>query len=152
MKAEWLPSMAPNPLVLALANPTPEVLPEEAKAVRPDAILATGRTDYPNQVNNVLCFPFLFRGALDVGATEINREMKLACVRAIAKMAQAESSDVVRSAYGGQQLQFGPEYLIPKPFDPRLMETVPYAVAVAAMELGVAERPLTDLVAYRNRL
>ncbi|MCU7932417.1 MAG: NADP-dependent malic enzyme [Candidatus Thiodiazotropha sp. (ex Codakia rugifera)] len=152
LKAEWLPSMAPNPLILALANPTPEVLPEEAKAVRPDAILATGRTDYPNQVNNVLCFPFLFRGALDVGATEINREMKLACVRAIAEMAQAESSDVVRSAYGGQQLQFGPEYLIPKPFDPRLMETVPYAVAVAAMESGVAERPLTDLVAYRNRL
>lgn len=152
LKAEWLPSMAPNPLILALANPTPEVLPEEAKAVRPDAILATGRTDYPNQVNNVLCFPFLFRGALDVGATEINREMKLACVRAIAEMAQAESSDVVRSAYGGQQLQFGPEYLIPKPFDPRLMETVPYAVAVAAMESGVAKRPLTDLVAYRNRL
>ncbi|MCU7873969.1 MAG: NADP-dependent malic enzyme [Candidatus Thiodiazotropha sp. (ex Lucinoma borealis)] len=152
LKAEWLPSMAPNPLILALANPTPEVLPEEAKAVRPDAILATGRTDYPNQVNNVLCFPFLFRGALDVGATEINREMKLACVRAIAEMAQAESSDVVRSAYGGQQLQFGPEYLIPKPFDPRLMETVPFAVAVAAMESGVAKRPLTDLVAYRNRL
>ncbi|MEW8194627.1 MAG: NADP-dependent malic enzyme, partial [Candidatus Thiodiazotropha sp.] len=152
LKAEWLPKMAANPLILALANPTPEIMPEEAKAVRPDAILATGRTDYPNQVNNVLCFPFLFRGALDVGASEINRDMKLACVRAIAEMAQVESSDVVRSAYGGQQLQFGPEYLIPKPFDPRLMENVPYAVAVAAMESGVAQRPIADLEAYRNRL
>ncbi len=152
LKAEWLPQMADQPLIMALANPVPEILPEEAKAVRPDAILATGRTDYPNQVNNVLCFPFLFRGALDVGASEINTEMKMACVRAIAEMAQVESSDVVRSAYGGQQLQFGPEYLIPKPFDPRLMEKVPYAVAVAAMESGVATRPLTDLKAYRNRL
>jgi malate dehydrogenase (oxaloacetate-decarboxylating)(NADP+) len=152
LKAEWLPKMAANPLIMALANPVPEILPEEAKEVRPDAIIATGRTDYPNQVNNVLCFPFLFRGALDVGATEINTEMKMACVRAIAEMAQAESSDVVRSAYGGQQLQFGPEYLIPKPFDPRLMEKVPYAVAVAAMESGVATRPLEDLSAYRNRL
>ncbi|MES9827669.1 MAG: NADP-dependent malic enzyme [Candidatus Thiodiazotropha sp.] len=152
LKAEWLPKMAPDPLILALANPTPEVMPEEAKAVRPDAILATGRTDYPNQVNNVLCFPFLFRGALDVGASEINRDMKLACVRAIAEMAHVESSDVVRSAYGGQKLQFGPEYLIPKPFDPRLMENVPYAVAVAAMESGVAQRPIVDLETYRNRL
>ncbi|MEW8026064.1 MAG: NADP-dependent malic enzyme [Candidatus Thiodiazotropha sp.] len=152
LKAEWLPKMAADPLILALANPTPEVMPEEAKAVRPDAILATGRTDYPNQVNNVLCFPFLFRGALDVGASEINRDMKLACVRAIAEMAHVESSDVVRSAYGGQQLQFGPEYLIPKPFDPRLMENVPYAVAVAAMESGVAQRPIADLETYRNRL
>jgi malate dehydrogenase (oxaloacetate-decarboxylating)(NADP+) len=152
LKAEWLPQMADKPLIMALANPTPEILPDEAKAVRPDAIMATGRSDYPNQVNNVLCFPFLFRGALDVGATEINTEMKMACVRAIAEMAQAESSDVVRSAYGGQQLQFGPEYLIPKPFDPRLMEKVPYAVAVAAMESGVATRPLQDLKAYRNRL
>jgi malate dehydrogenase (oxaloacetate-decarboxylating)(NADP+) len=152
LKAEWLPKMAPDPLILALANPVPEVMPEEAKAVRPDAILATGRTDYPNQVNNVLCFPFLFRGALDVGATEINKEMKLACIRAIAEMAQAESSDVVRSAYGGQQLQFGPDYLIPKPFDPRLMESVPYAVALAAMESGVAQRPITDMEGYRNRL
>lgn len=152
LKAQWLPQMADNPLIMALANPTPEILPDEAKAVRPDAIMATGRSDYPNQVNNVLCFPFLFRGALDVGATEINTEMKMACVRAIAEMAQAESSDVVRSAYGGQQLQFGPEYLIPKPFDPRLMEKVPYAVAVAAMESGVATRPLKDLKAYRNRL
>jgi malate dehydrogenase (oxaloacetate-decarboxylating)(NADP+) len=152
LKAEWLPQMADKPLIMALANPVPEILPEEAKKVRPDAIMATGRTDYPNQVNNVLCFPFLFRGALDVGATEINTEMKMACVRAIAEMAQAESSDVVRSAYGGQQLQFGPDYLIPKPFDPRLMEKVPYAVAVAAMESGVASRPLNDLEAYRNRL
>jgi malate dehydrogenase (oxaloacetate-decarboxylating)(NADP+) len=152
LKAEWLPKMAANPMIMALANPVPEILPEAAKEVRPDAIIATGRTDYPNQVNNVLCFPFLFRGALDVGATEINTEMKMACVRAIAEMAQAESSDVVRSAYGGQQLQFGPEYLIPKPFDPRLMEKVPYAVAVAAMESGVATRPLEDLSAYRNRL
>jgi len=152
LKAEWLPQMADRPLILALANPVPEILPEEARAVRPDAILATGRTDYPNQVNNVLCFPFLFRGALDVGAREINNEMKMACVRAIAEMARVESSDVVRSAYGGQQLQFGPEYLIPKPFDPRLMEKVPYAVALAAMESGVATRPLQDLKAYRDHL
>jgi malate dehydrogenase (oxaloacetate-decarboxylating)(NADP+) len=152
LKPQWLPKMAPDPLILALANPTPEVMPEEAKAVRPDAILATGRTDYPNQVNNVLCFPFLFRGALDVGASEINREMKLACVKAIAEMARVEFSDVVRSAYGGQQLQFGPEYLIPKPFDPRLMESVSYAVAVAAMASGVATRPIADLNEYRTRL
>jgi malate dehydrogenase (oxaloacetate-decarboxylating)(NADP+) len=152
LKAQWLAEMADKPLIMALANPVPEILPEEAKAVRPDAVIATGRSDYPNQVNNVLCFPFLFRGALDVGATEINTEMKMACVRAIAEMAQAESSDVVRSAYGGQQLQFGPDYLIPKPFDPRLMEKVPYAVAVAAMESGVATRPLSDLNAYGNRL
>ncbi|MCG8013588.1 MAG: NADP-dependent malic enzyme, partial [Candidatus Thiodiazotropha weberae] len=148
----WLPKMAPNPLIMALANPTPEILPEEAKRVRPDAILATGRTDYPNQVNNVLCFPFLFRGALDVGATEINSAMKMACVKAIAEMAQAESSDVVRSAYGGQSLQFGPEYLIPKPFDQRLMVSVPCAVATAAMESGVALRPIEDLDSYRARL
>jgi malate dehydrogenase (oxaloacetate-decarboxylating)(NADP+) len=152
LKAPWLAKMAASPLVMALANPTPEILPELAKEVRPDAILATGRTDYPNQVNNVLCFPFLFRGALDVGAREINSAMKLACVKAIAELAQAESSDVVRSAYGGQTLQFGPEYLIPKPFDPRLLETVPFAVAVAAMESGVAQRPITDLKAYRNHL
>jgi malate dehydrogenase (oxaloacetate-decarboxylating)(NADP+) len=152
LKPEWLPEMADKPLIMALANPVPEILPEEAKAVRPDAVIATGRSDYPNQVNNVLCFPFLFRGALDVGATEINTEMKMACVRAIAEMAQVESSDVVRSAYGGQHLQFGPDNLIPKPFDPRLMEKVPYAVAVAAMESGVATRPLDDLAAYRNRL
>ncbi|MEJ2620710.1 MAG: NADP-dependent malic enzyme [Candidatus Thiodiazotropha sp.] len=152
LKAEWLPKMAANPLIMALANPNPEILPEEAKQVRPDAILATGRTDYPNQVNNVLCFPFLFRGALDVGATEINSAMKMACVKAIAEMAQVETSDVVRSAYGGQSLQFGPEYLIPKPFDQRLMVSVPYAVAKAAMESGVALRPIEDLQGYRDRL
>jgi malate dehydrogenase (oxaloacetate-decarboxylating)(NADP+) len=152
LKPEWLPKMAAKPLILALANPVPEVLPEQATAVRADAILATGRTDYPNQVNNVLCFPFLFRGALDVGATEINNEMKMACVEAIAEMAQVESSDVVRSAYGGQTLQFGPNYLIPKPFDPRLMVSIPYAVARAAMDSGVALRPIKDLEAYRNRL
>ncbi|MES9861427.1 MAG: NADP-dependent malic enzyme [Candidatus Thiodiazotropha sp. LLP2] len=152
LKADWLPKMAANPLIMALANPNPEILPEEAKAVRPDAILATGRTDYPNQVNNVLCFPFLFRGALDTGATEINSAMKMACVKAIAEMAQVESSDIVRSAYGGQSLQFGPDYLIPKPFDPRLMVSVPFAVAEAAMESGVALRPIGDLEAYRARL
>jgi malate dehydrogenase (oxaloacetate-decarboxylating)(NADP+) len=152
LKPEWLPKMAASPLIMALANPIPEILPEQAKAVRADAILATGRTDYPNQVNNVLCFPFLFRGALDVGATEINSEMKMACVEAIAEMAQVESSDVVRSAYGGQALQFGPDYLIPKPFDPRLMVSVPYAVAQAAMASGVALRPLRDMEAYRNYL
>ncbi|MES9940646.1 MAG: NADP-dependent malic enzyme [Candidatus Thiodiazotropha sp. 6PLUC2] len=152
LKADWLPKMAANPLIMALANPNPEILPDEAKAVRPDAILATGRTDYPNQVNNVLCFPFLFRGALDVGATEINSAMKMACVKAIAEMAQVESSDVVRSAYGGQSLQFGPDYLIPKPFDPRLMVSVPFAVAEAAMESGVALRPISDLESYRARL
>jgi malate dehydrogenase (oxaloacetate-decarboxylating)(NADP+) len=152
LKADWLPKMAANPLIMALANPTPEILPEEAKQVRPDAILATGRTDYPNQVNNVLCFPFLFRGALDVGATEINSAMKMACVKAIAEMAQVESSDVVRSAYGGQSLQFGAEYLIPKPFDQRLMVSVPYAVAKAAIESGVALRPISDLEGYRARL
>ncbi len=152
LKAEWLTKMADRPLIMALANPTPEILPDEARAVRPDAVIATGRSDYPNQVNNVLCFPFLFRGALDVGATEINREMKLACVHAIAELARVEASDIVLSAYGGQQLQFGPDYLIPKPFDPRLMETVPLAVARVAMESGVALRPLTDLEAYRQRL
>ncbi len=113
--------MAPNPLILALANPEPEILPPLAKAVRPDAIICTGRSDYPNQVNNVLCFPFIFRGALDVGATTINEEMKLACVHAIADLALAEQSDVVASAYGEQDLSFGPEYIIPKPFDPRLI-------------------------------
>jgi len=152
LKPEWLERMAERPLILALANPTPEIAPERARAVRPDALIATGRSDYPNQVNNVLCFPFLFRGALDVGASEINSAMKLACVQAIAELARAEASDIVRSAYGGQQLQFGPDYLIPKPFDPRLMETVPLAVARAAMESGVATRPLVDLELYRQRL
>ncbi len=144
--------MARDPLILALANPEPEILPELAKAVRPDAILATGRSDYPNQVNNVLCFPFIFRGALDVGATTITEAMKLACMRAIAELAHAEQSDIVAQAYAGEDLSFGPEYLIPKPFDPRLMVVVPPAVAKAAMESGVATRPIVDFDAYRERL
>ncbi len=152
LKAEWLPAMAERPLILALANPVPEIMPDEAKAVRPDAIIATGRSDYPNQVNNVLCFPFLFRGALDVGATEINREMKMAAVHAIAELARAEPSDTVRQAYGGMKMQFGADYILPKPFDPRLMEIIPPAVARAAMESGVATRPLKDLKAYRQGL
>ncbi len=152
LKAPWLVKMAANPLVFALANPDPEIAPEEARAVRPDAILATGRTDYPNQVNNVLCFPFLFRGALDCGATEINEAMKLACVQAIADLARARPSDIVRNAYGGLDLRFGPEYLIPKPFDPRLMEQVAPAVAAAAIASGVAARPIEDLVAYRQSM
>ncbi|MDX1594495.1 MAG: NADP-dependent malic enzyme [Gammaproteobacteria bacterium] len=152
LKPEMVEKMAERPLILALANPTPEILPEEALAVRPDAVLATGRSDYPNQVNNVLCFPFLFRGALDVGATTINEEMKQAAVKAIADLAVAESSDVVRDAYGGESLVFGPEYLIPKPFDPRLMLEVAPAVAKAAMDSGVAVRPIEDLEHYRDRL
>lgn len=151
LKAEWLPGMAENPLIMALANPTPEILPEQAREVREDAIIATGRSDYPNQVNNVLCFPFLFRGALDVGATEINAEMKMACVRAIAGLARKQASDSVREAYGGQALQFGRDYLIPKPFDRRLMEQVPLAVAQAAMESGVARLP-RDLGDYAASL
>ena len=145
-------TMAPKPIILALANPTPEIMPEDALAARPDAIIATGRSDYPNQVNNVLCFPFIFRGALDCGATEINTAMKLACVRAIADLAMAESSDVVAAAYGDQSLTFGANYIIPKPFDPRLISTVPVAVAEAAMESGVASRPIADLEAYRHQL
>ena len=145
-------AMAKDPLILALANPEPEIRPEVVKAVRPDAIVATGRSDYPNQVNNVLCFPFMFRGALDVGATSITDGMKQACMRAIAELAHAELSDVVAQAYAGETLTFGPEYLIPKPFDPRLMVTVPPAVAKAAMDDGVATRPLADLDAYRERL
>jgi malate dehydrogenase (oxaloacetate-decarboxylating)(NADP+) len=129
MKQEWVKTMGERPLVLALANPTPEIRPEEVKAVRSDAIIATGRSDYPNQVNNVLCFPFIFRGALDVGATRITDEMKLACVHAIAELAQAEQSDVVAMAYGGQDLTFGPEYIIPTPFDPRLITKIAPAVA-----------------------
>ena len=149
---EMIKAMAKDPLILALANPTPEIMPEEARAARPDAIIATGRSDYPNQVNNVLCFPFIFRGALDVGATEINTEMKLACVRAIADLAMAETSDVVARAYAGSDLTFGPEYILPKPFDPRLIVEVSSAVAKAAMDSGVATRPLDDLDAYRDRL
>ncbi len=152
LKPEYLKEMADSPLIMALANPTPEIMPELALEARPDAIIATGRSDFPNQVNNVLCFPFLFRGALDVGATEINEEMKMAAVRAIADLAMAETSDIVRSAYGGQELQFGPGYLIPKPFDPRLMGYVAPAVAKAAMESGVAQRPVDDIKAYTEQL
>jgi malate dehydrogenase (oxaloacetate-decarboxylating)(NADP+) len=152
MKQAWVATMGPQPLVLALANPTPEIRPEEVKAVRPDAIIATGRSDYPNQVNNVLCFPFIFRGALDVGATRITEEMKLACVHAIAELAQAEQSDVVAMAYEGEDLSFGPEYIIPKPFDPRLIIKIAPAVAKSAMDSGVAERPITDFEAYRQQL
>jgi malate dehydrogenase (oxaloacetate-decarboxylating)(NADP+) len=149
---EMVKRMARNPLILALANPVPEIMPEAARAVRPDAIIATGRSDYPNQVNNVLCFPFLFRGALDVGATTINEEMKLAAVRAIAELAHAEMSDVAATAYGDQRLAFGPDCLIPTPFDPRLIERIAPAVAPAAMDSGVATRPLADLEDYRHRM
>lgn len=152
MKPEMVKKMARDPLILALANPEPEILPPLAKEVRPDAIICTGRSDYPNQVNNVLCFPFIFRGALDVGATAINEEMKLAAVHAIAELALAEQSDVVASAYGDQELTFGPDYLIPKPFDPRLIVQIAPAVAKAAMDSGVATRPIEDLDAYREKL
>ncbi len=152
VQPQWLKKMAASPLIYTLANPVPEIMPELTKEARPDAIIATGRSDYPNQVNNVLCFPFLFRGALDVGATEINSEMKMACVHAIAEMARVEPSDIVRSAYGGSKLQFGPDYLIPKPFDKRLLEIVPVAVAQAAMDSGVATRPLQDVEAYKTAL
>ena len=144
--------MARDPLVFAMANPTPEIIPEEAQEERPDCVIATGRSDYPNQVNNVLCFPFIFRGALDVGATTINEEMKLACVEAIAALAMEESSDVVVTAYGGKPLQFGRDYLIPKPFDPRLISRIAPAVAQAAMDSGVAVRPIEDMQAYKLRL
>jgi malate dehydrogenase (oxaloacetate-decarboxylating)(NADP+) len=149
---EMVKRMAPDPLILALANPEPEILPPLAKAVRPDAIICTGRSDYPNQVNNVLCFPFIFRGALDVGATAINEQMKLAAVHAIAELALAEQSDVVASAYGEEELSFGRDYLIPKPFDPRLIVKIAPAVAKAAMESGVATRPIEDFDAYREKL
>ena len=152
LKPEWLGRMADHPIIMALANPTPEIMPDVARAARPDAIIATGRSDFPNQVNNVLCFPFIFRGALDCGATEINSAMKTACVHAIAELAMAEPSDIVRKAYGGYQHQFGPEYLIPKPFDPRLMEHLAPAVAEAAIQSGVATRPIEDIEAYRLAL
>ena len=152
LKPEMVAKMAERPLILALANPDPEIRPEAAKAVRPDAIIATGRTDYPNQVNNVLCFPFIFRGALDVGATVINEVMKLACVEALADLALAEPSDVVAAAYGDTPLTFGPDYLIPTPFDPRLILELAPAVAKAAIESGVATRPIADFDAYRQRL
>jgi len=152
LSGEQVARMAENPFILALANPVPEISPEAVMAVRDDAIMATGRSDYPNQVNNVLCFPFLFRGALDVGATEINIEMQLACVDAIADIARREASDVVRDAYGGEPLRFGKDYLIPKPFDPRLMTEVPMRVARAAMESGAATRPIADFDAYERKL
>ncbi len=152
LKPQWLPQMAERPLIFALANPVPEILPELGHEQRPDAIFATGRSDYPNQINNVLCFPFLFRGALDCGATEINGAMKRACVEAIAEMARERPSEQVRRAYGGLDLKFGPEYLIPKPFDPRLMEFIPSAVAQAAMDSGVASRPIEDMEGYRQSL
>jgi len=151
-KAEWLPLLAPNPLILAMANPEPEILPELVAAQRPDAIMATGRSDYPNQVNNVLCFPFIFRGALDVGASEINEAMKVAAVEAIAELARAEASEVVASAYGGVAPMFGASYIIPKPFDPRLILQIAPAVARAAMDSGVATRPIEDFDAYRAEL
>ncbi|WP_293002063.1 NADP-dependent malic enzyme [Nevskia sp.] len=152
LKPEMVKVMAARPLILALANPTPEILPNEVRAVRDDAIVATGRTDYPNQVNNVLCFPFIFRGALDAGATTITREMEIAAVKAVAELARLEQSDVVANAYGIEDLAFGPEYLIPKPFDPRLIVHIAPAVAKAAMESGVATRPIADFDAYRQSL
>jgi len=152
LKPEMVGKMAPRPIILALANPVPEILPDEVKAVRDDAIIATGRSDYPNQVNNVLCFPFIFRGALDVGATTINEAMKIAAVKALAALAEAEVSDVVANAYGGDVPSFGPNYLIPRPFDPRLILAIAPAVAEAAMASGVASRPLADLGAYRDSL
>ena len=152
LKKEVVATMAPSPIVFALANPTPEILPEEIKEVRSDAIIATGRSDYPNQVNNVLCFPYIFRGALDSGATTITVEMEIAAVHAIADLAQAEQSEVVAAAYAGATLSFGPEYLIPKPFDPRLMINIAPAVAQAAADSGVATRPVRDMAAYREKL
>ena len=152
LKADMVKSMAANPLIFALANPTPEILPDEVKGVRDDAIMATGRSDFHNQVNNVLCFPYIFRGALDAGASTITVEMEIAAVHAIAELAQAEQSDVVAAAYAGEQLAFGPEYLIPKPFDPRLMMKIAPAVAKAAADSGVALRPIADLDAYREQL
>eukprot|EP01034_Spumella_vulgaris_P037519 gene37520-46289_t len=152
LKQDMVKKMAARPLIFALANPNPEIQPEDVKAVRDDAIIATGRTDYPNQVNNVLCFPYIFRGALDSGATTITLEMEIAAVHAIAELAQAEQSEVVAAAYVGEQLAFGPEYLIPKPFDPRLMMMIAPAVAQAAADSGVALRPIADMDAYRDQL
>jgi malate dehydrogenase (oxaloacetate-decarboxylating)(NADP+) len=152
LTGDMVKRMAPRPLILALANPVGEISPEDAKAAVPDAVIATGRSDYPNQVNNVLCFPFIFRGALDVGATTINEEMKIAAVMALADLAMAESSEVVAKAYLGEDLKFGPEYLIPKPFDLRLIEVIAPAVAKAAMDSGVATKPIKDFDAYRERL
>jgi malate dehydrogenase (oxaloacetate-decarboxylating)(NADP+) len=152
LKPEMVAKMADKPLIMALANPVPEIMPDEIKAVRDDAVIATGRTDYPNQVNNVIVFPFIFRGALDVGATAINEEMKIAAVRAIADLAMQESSEIVAKAYGGDEIAFGPDYIIPKPFDPRLIIEIAPAVAEAAMASGVARRKIADLAAYRADL
>jgi malate dehydrogenase (oxaloacetate-decarboxylating)(NADP+) len=152
LKPELVKRMADRPLILALANPEPEIMPDVAKAVRPDAVIATGRSDYPNQVNNVLCFPFIFRGALDVGATQINEAMKVAAVKAIADLAMAEQSDIVAAAYGEHNVSFGPDYLIPRPFDPRLIVQIAPAVAKAAMDSGVATRPIENFSAYRDSL
>ncbi len=152
LTAEMVKTMAASPIILALANPEPEIRPELAKAVRPDCIIATGRSDYPNQVNNVLCFPYIFRGALDCGASKITEAMKLACVREIAALAKAETSDEVAAAYAGEELHFGPDYLIPKPFDARLILRIAPAVAQAAADSGVAERPIADMAAYRQSL
>ncbi|MDP3169961.1 MAG: NADP-dependent malic enzyme [Polaromonas sp.] len=152
LKKDMVARMAPKPIIFALANPNPEITPEDVKTVRDDAIMATGRTDYPNQVNNVLCFPYIFRGALDAGASTITVEMEIAAVHAIAELAQAEQSEVVAAAYTGEKLAFGPEYLIPKPFDPRLMIKIAPAVAQAAVDSGVALRPITDMDAYRDKL
>ncbi|ALD91547.1 NADP-dependent malic enzyme [Cupriavidus gilardii] len=152
LKQDMVQRMADRPLVLALANPNPEIMPEQVKEVRPDAVIATGRTDYPNQVNNVLCFPFIFRGALDVGATTITKQMEIAAAHAVAELARQEQSDIVATAYGIQDLSFGPEYLIPKPFDPRLIVKVAPAVAQAAMDSGVATRPIEDMDAYKLQL
>ena len=152
LTGDMVKGMAERPIILALANPTPEIMPEEARAARDDAIIATGRSDYPNQVNNVLCFPYMFRGALDVGATTINEAMKIACVNALADLTLQEASEVVLAAYAGEELKFGPEYVIPKPFDPRLVSMLAPAVAKAAMDSGVATRPLADLEAYRQEM
>ena len=152
LKPEMVAKMAPKPLIFALANPTPEIMPEDVAAVRDDAVMASGRTDYPNQINNVLCFPFIFRGALDVGATQVNEEMKKAAVTALASIAENEASDVVLNAYGADSLVFGANYIIPKPFDPRLITEIAPAVARAAMDTGVASRPIEDFSAYREKL
>ncbi len=152
LKPAMVTAMAERPLILALANPTPEIMPDVARSARPDAVIATGRSDYPNQVNNVLCFPFIFRGALDVGATQINEAMKIAAVKAIAELAMAEQSELVTAAYGETNLRFGPDYLIPRPFDPRLIVQIAPAVAKAAVDSGVATRPISDFDAYRDSL
>jgi len=152
LKPAMIKGMAGQPLIFALANPTPEIFPEDARAIRPDCIVATGRSDYPNQVNNALCFPYIFRGALDVGATDFSDAMKAACVHALADIAAGEVPDVVRAVYSGESLQFGPEYIIPKPFDPRLILEIAPAVAQAAMDSGVATRPIEGMDAYRKHL